>query len=276
MLHESDVGVVIPSLLKATRDDFMKVRLLVFRCLACLCETVAGAKAMIKYNGVQQLLRFLEIRGEEGYTGSDDDEACTYALRAIASCCSLQDGLTACINLSDSIGKKSHGGKFPSSAIDLSVQIILAENAVPAVAGGALSARAAEASRTLSIISFSEVARDIAINTGAVEALISLLLRLRELSRNTVGEKRHSTTSLETLSEAKLSTTNALAALTASDEAKLRFFPCDQSLDVLCSQLSSNESAIRLASLKVVGNVAVYPAARSALRQVYKFHLNHR
>ena len=260
MLHESDVGVVIPSLIKATRDDSMKVRLLVFRCLAHLCETVAGAKSLVRYQGVEELLRLLQVRGQEGYSGINDDETCTYALRAITSCCALHDGLIACLNSTD--------GGTPLSAVALSVQIILAENTVPAIPGGSLTARATEASRTLSVICFSEVGRDNAISAGALEALISLLSRLRVLSGNTIGEKRINTSVSNIFTEAKLSTVNALAALTASDEAKLRILPLDNSLDVICSQLNSNESAIQLAVLKVVSNIAVCPATRLALRQV--------
>jgi len=231
------------------------------------CETVAGAKSLVRYKGVGELLRLLQVRGQEGYSGINDDETCTYALRAITSCCALYDGLIACLNLTDSHCEENDKGRTPLSAVALSVQIILAENTVPAIPGGYLTARATEASRTLSVICFSEVGRDYAIRAGALEALISLLSRLRKLSGNTIGEKRIGTSVSDIFTEAKLSTVNAIAALTASDEAKLRFLPLDNSLDVICSQLNSNESAIQLAVLKVVSNIAVYPATRLALRQ---------
>lgn len=267
ILHERNVGVVLPSLIKAARDDSMKVRLLVFRCLANLCETVAGAKSLVRYQGVTELLRLLQLLGEGGYAGTDDDETCTYALRAIASCCALHDGLIACLNISEIDNEENYTVKSPSSAVALSVQIILAENTVPAIAGGTLTGRATEASRTLSLICFSELGRDSAIDAGAVEALISLLSRLRELSGNTVGEKKMISDGPNLLSDAKLSTVNALSALTASDEAKLRFLSLGQSLDAICSQLNSNESAIQLAVLKVLSNVAVCPSIRLTLRK---------
>ena len=74
MLDERNVGIVLPSLIKATRDVSMKVRLLIFRCLAHLCENVAGIKSLVRFQGVGELLRFLQIKAQESYVGIDDDK----------------------------------------------------------------------------------------------------------------------------------------------------------------------------------------------------------
>ena len=158
--------------------------------------------------------------------------------------------------------------KIESVVLSVHIIIIRAENTVPTIAGGFLTSRAAEASRMLFVICFSEIGRDNAISARAVEELVSFLSRLQELSGNTIGETKMNTSIPNVISEAKLSTLNALAALTASDEAKLRFLPCDQGLDVLCSQLNICETAIQLAALKVISNIATYPTTRLKLRQV--------
>ena len=59
---------------------------------------------------------------------------------------------------------------------------------------------------------------------------------------------------------------NALTAATASDQAKLRFLPCDGSIDAVCNLLAGNEISVKLAALKLVSNISVYPQARTALR----------
>ena len=102
MLDERNVGIVLPSLIKATRDVSMKVRLLIFRCLAHLCENVAGIKSLVRFQGVGELLRFLQIKAQESYVGIDDDKTCTYALRACTSYCTLHDGLIACLHSTES------------------------------------------------------------------------------------------------------------------------------------------------------------------------------
>ena len=199
--------------------------------------------------------------------------------RAITSCCSLDDGLAACLKLPPPATKakdrKHQHQPDPSlpSAVDLCVEILVKENRVPAVAGGSVSTRAAEASRALGFICFSETGRDLAITSNAVEALVAMLVRLRELSENEMGDK--STPDSEErkrgLSQAKLSTVNALSVITASDEAKLRYFPCEESVNIICyliTRTSESEQAVLISTLKLISNVSVHPETRRALREV--------
>lgn len=275
MLTEANSAIVFPALIKAARDESKDVQMFVFSCLAYLCEVVDGCTALIINDGVSELLRFLHLRNTGGYGSSLEDETATFVLRAITSCCSLEDGLLACLKLPPSSkhkgGKKTTHTKVDSSlpsAVDLCVELLVKENMVPAVAGGRISARSTESSRAIAFICFSETGRDMAIVTGAVEALVALLVRLRELSANAVGEKSIvDDKQVDSLRQAKLAAVNALSALTASDDAKLKFLPCPESVDAVSYLLSSNDTVVQLTTLKLVSNIVVYPATRMAMRE---------
>ena len=81
MLEENSVAVVMPALLKATRDDDKEVKLFFFSCIAYLCEVVKGSEAVVQFNGVHELLRYLQLAMQGGYTSSLDDETSSFVLR---------------------------------------------------------------------------------------------------------------------------------------------------------------------------------------------------
>ena len=82
------------------------------------------------------------------------------------------------------------------------------------------------------------------------------------------NRKASSVAAADAFRRTNLSSLHALAAITASDEAKVRFLPCPGSIECLCNLLSSPETdmQVKLTALKVVSNAAVFPAARGTMR----------
>ena len=53
----------------------------VFSCIASLCEDVEGSRAIVQYNGVHELLRFLHLALQGGFASPVDDLTTSRVLR---------------------------------------------------------------------------------------------------------------------------------------------------------------------------------------------------
>lgn len=110
------------------------------------------------------------------------------------------------------------------------------------------SATTANAARTLGFLCYDEEAKVKAIEGNAVSILFSFL----------------SNSSVSGGGSIKTEVTMALMAITSTDEGKRQIMACN-GVDTLVSLLNDDSRVLRLNSLKVIANAAVFPPIRARL-----------
>lgn len=229
-------NVVIPEILKGIYDPEYAVRLNVYNCLLHCTRTTAGAEACVDASVTASLAALLF---------EENDKLKPLLLRSLYNISRTESGLEETLN---------------ANVVEICIDLLGSH--VPDVRS--------DAARTLGFLCFSDEAKERALQHNAVAVVMGLLANLEEVV------------------DVKSNGTMALMAITTTDEGKRQMAqeirpgseeeeamekkkangeePPVSWLSTIISLLYDENRLVKMNSLKIISNIAVYPILRELMK----------